>query len=655
MAGKYLKKLRQYRIPIKTSDNVIVDIVSESKSLSSLNVDIELVNISSSGVGVYIPSHHILDEVFDVELRFQKLYLTGRAHVVRRTKEETREFDDYVGVEFVEVDVFLLQNFIHDIVSNMSSRRLKKLMVDMIENEGRAVINENEDLEVSAYILTELFHAFEKYNNSYSLMFLFAQEVKRTINAEKFRFYMFEHDGKDVSIFDFEEGKPSSSVLPISGHIKDVKDTGKIIRSRLSKKNVDDQFYSLLQTLFDVNIDTFILAPVIDKSGMTVGVIEFSNKSNHELFNEKDLYEVSLLSTIIGLNFSLHNDTENFEYAKKLQEFYDAGHLIGTSEESRYLNSFIDTTSLTEDNVFISGEYGVGKKLIAVNMHNKSPRSIHGIGHVNCHDIETEKDLTRVLSSDGEHTGILDFYSGGTIVFKDINFLSVELQEKLYNELVLRDDIRFMATSTQTLETLERDVGHDVIYRPLISFLSTKSVRVPALRERKEDIIPLTHFFAYQLCQSSDLAPKNISAEVLNHFSNYDWPGNISELRIALDRLIILGRDLKTLVYKRTRVLPLLDREIDHDFTIGLDLNHDFLDQSDAISSGDFEELYFYFYVEELVGMKHYEFFELAEHFDMEYDQFYERLFHAHDKALTYFGVNSELVSIYLEDKAAAA
>jgi transcriptional regulator with GAF, ATPase, and Fis domain len=645
-----LKKLRQYRIPIKSNDNVEVDIISESKSFSSMCIKIDLANISSSGVGIHISTPTTLDDVFEVQLKYNKTIISGMGQVVRRYTDDAKEYIDYVGIEFVEIDSILLQNFIYDIVSNMPSKRLRGLMMDMIENEGRSVLTEEDSLEVSASIVTDLFHVFQKYNNSHELMYLFAQEIKRNIGAKDFRFYMFEHEGRDVSIFDFKEGKAKDSILPLAGHIKEVRDSGKVIKSRLTKGKNDDQFYNLLQTLFDINIDTFMLAPVVDKWGMIVGVIEFSNKDNHELFTEEDYYEVSLLSTIIGLNFSLTGETENFDYAKKLIKFYEKGLLIGTSEESRYLNSFMESSGKTDDNILICGEYGVGKKLIAIGIHERSERSSHGLGHVNCHDIDSEKSLKYFLNSQGEHIGALDLYSGGIIVFKDINFLEKELQEKLHEELKARDDIRFIATSTQTVESLVKE-DH---YLPLFDFFAGKSVRVPALRERKEDVIPLIHFYAYQLCLENDLAPKSISQEIINYFSSYDWPGNISELKIAIERLIILGRDLKTLVYKRNRVLPLLDREIDHDFTFGLDLHHDFLDHSDVFSSGDFEELYFYFYVEELVEMKNYSFTELSAVFDLDQQSFYEKLYHAHDTMYKYFGVNSELIGYYLEDKAVA-
>lgn len=644
-----MKKLRQYRIPITEEDGVTADILVDGRSIKEQR-DFHLINLSSSGIGIGLASGFSFESIFEVKLAFKNYNVTAKGKLARRYPSKERENHEYVGVEFLEVDSYALQTLIYELIKGMNQYRLRSLLMDMIQNEGIAIHNDEDELEVSAPILVDIFNMFQKYNSSYHLMFLFAQEVRRTIGAKDFRFYTFENDNRDVSIFNFETGVPSKSVLPILGKIKEVKDSRNIYSSRLSKTIQEDEFYNLLQTLYDVSIDTFILAPVIDKSGHMVGILEFSNKENHELFSPKDKSEVLLLSTILGLTFSLNYETESYSYVHDLIDQYNEGILIGASEENRYVNSFIQNCAKTNDPVLITGEFGVGKKLVAVNIHNKSERSQYGLGHINSHDVEDIKSLKNMLYTFGAHIGAFELYTGGTIVFKDINFLSFKTQKFLYNELSKRSDIRFIATSSVTLEALKH---RDDVFWPLIDFFSAKKIRVPSLNERKDDIIPLAHYFTYILCQENGLAPKTISGEVFNHFKSYDWPGNISELKIALERLIILGHDLKSLFYKKTRVVPILDREIDEDFTYGLDLSHDLIGQTQLVSSSDFEILYFYFYVDSLLEKGHFELFELSDFFHMEGEEFYEKLFHAHEKAISYFGNASNLIDGFLTEKAA--
>ncbi|EQC44886.1 hypothetical protein M900_A0103 [Bacteriovorax sp. Seq25_V] len=184
----------------------------------------------------------------------------------------------------------------------------------------------------------------------------------------------------------------------------------------------------------------------------------------------------------------------------------------------------------------------------------------------------------------------------------------------------------------------------------MIQFFAQKEVRIPPLKERREDIIPLAKFFVIQICTQQGLSPKKLGADVCTHFMNYDWPGNISELKIAIDRLITMGQDLKTLNYKRTRIMPLIDREIDDDFYFGIELNNEMVEDKSLYENGDIEELYFYFYTESLLneGLGPY---EIPAIFNMELSEFEERLYHAHNKAIHFFGVGSDMVDQVLQRK----
>ena len=145
--------------------------------------------------------------------------------------------------------------------------------------------------------------------------------------------------------------------------MKEVYEKGITKNSRLSKKLGNDAFYKMFNVVNNIEIDTYLLAPVYDKNGIKLGIIEFSNKENKEVFNEQDIKEVKILSFILGITFSMDFNFENEKYAKKLKAFYNEGILIGPSEQNRYLNSFISESASHNDPILISGEFGVGKKL----------------------------------------------------------------------------------------------------------------------------------------------------------------------------------------------------------------------------------------------------------------------------------------------------
>ena len=241
-------------------------------------------------------------------------------------------------------------------------------------------------------------------------------------------------------------------------------------------------------------------------------------------------------------------------------------------------------------------------------------------------------------------------YNGGTIVIKDINFLSREQQSALYDILKEEHDIRIVATSTESHEVLDKYSG---FHPELLDLVSSKIIRVPSLRERKEDITPLLHFFSYNVCSKNNYSPKLISSEVINKFVNYDWPGNISELKIAISRLISLQRDSNVIKYRKIRTIPILDRELSSivpdTFGISMEIVLSGLD----LSYEEFEDLYFYFFVEHLIKRSNLEIFEISNYLEIPIDQIKERLFIVGRKVEELFGVHSNLIDYFLEKQAA--
>jgi transcriptional regulator with AAA-type ATPase domain len=644
-----LKTLRQFRIPIDDPKAFYLSVMVDGKVVSPLNDEVSLVNISSTGAE--ISSIHMVDlpQTFDLHVSFKQAHLYTKVRSVRRYSSSDENLTYFYGLEFVDLDTTSVQSFIKVILDDASSGRLKELMMEMIENEGQS-IDAGDDLVISSKIAIDLFRSFQQYTNSNRLIQLFALEVQRTIKAATFRYYVFSNEYHDVTIWDFAGNKKGKNNYPIIGNIKKVKESGKIISSRLSHRMGDDPFYNLMQTLNDTRIDTYILCPVVDKSGAMIGIVEYTNKDDYELFNEDDRQEVALFSTVLGLALSMTAEIESYDYAKNLIDMVEQHQLIGVSEKNRYLNSFIDTCSNGQENVLVTGEFGVGKKSIAVNIHHKSENGQYGLGVINCHDISNHHSIDDLLFSSENHNGALELYSGGTIILQDVNYLKISLQEYLYSKIKDRSDIRFIATSSQNLETLELSRG---MYPPLLNFLSEKNIRVPSLRERKDDIIPLMHFFTYTICKNNNIAQKNITLEIVNYFKAYDWPGNISELQVAIQRLVFLNQGKKTLTYNQTRVLPILDREVNNDVLVGVDFEANEVDIGD-IDEDDFEELYFYFYVENVIQNLKIDFIDLPRFFDMEGQDFYEKVFHSNQLAMRYFQMTSESIENFLETKEAA-
>ena len=231
--------------------------------------------------------------------------------------------------------------------------------------------------------------------------------------------------------------------------------------------------------------------------------------------------------------------------------------IVGRSEALRRVLEQIETVAPTDSTVLIYGETGSGKELIARAVHNLSARKSSAFVKLNCAAIPTgllESELfghergafTGAIS---QRVGRFELANRGTMFLDEIGEVPLELQPKLLRVLQEREferlgstrtqrtDARLIAATNRDLEALvaEQKFRSDLYYR-----LNVFPVRVPALRERPEDIPLLVRHFVQQFSRRLGKAIDAIPAEAMNALVRYPWPGNIRELQNVIERAVIL-------------------------------------------------------------------------------------------------------------------
>ncbi len=247
--------------------------------------------------------------------------------------------------------------------------------------------------------------------------------------------------------------------------------------------------------------------------------------------------EVDLLSEEVGRRYSLITGN-----SPKMAEAIDAAKKAAASKST----------------VLLLGESGTGKELFARAIHNWSERKNRPFIAINC--VGLSKDL---LESDlfghekgaftGAHQlkkGKMEIAHGGTVFLDEIGDVSAELQTKLLRFLQEREfervggiqpirvDVRIIAATNRNLQSAMKD-GHfreDLYYR-----LNVVPIKLPALRERKDDIPDLARFFAVRFAKEVKKTSIEITEPVLTKLTAYDWPGNVRELANAIERAVVLG------------------------------------------------------------------------------------------------------------------
>ncbi|MDU1326224.1 MAG: sigma 54-interacting transcriptional regulator [Clostridiales bacterium] len=254
---------------------------------------------------------------------------------------------------------------------------------------------------------------------------------------------------------------------------------------------------------------------------------------------------------------------------------YSIRNLIGESPAIVQLRKEIEAASRTISTVLIEGETGVGKELIAHSIHDLSSRCESRFVRVNCAAIPRELAESELFGyEEGAFTGArrggkigkFELANGGGIFLDEINQLPVELQPKLLRVLQEREvervggkdvvslDVRVIAATNVPLEELVQSgtFRKDLYYR-----LNVIKIRVPPLRERKEDIPLLTRNLVARLNHQLDLNISYVDDLVLQRFQEYDWPGNVRELQNALESAMNHAQD-------ETLLLDDCKRQIQH-------------------------------------------------------------------------------------------
>jgi two-component system nitrogen regulation response regulator NtrX len=231
--------------------------------------------------------------------------------------------------------------------------------------------------------------------------------------------------------------------------------------------------------------------------------------------------------------------------------------MIGHSEALRRVVADSTRVARSDAGVLLTGESGTGKELLAAHIHRESPLAARPFVKVNCAAIPAELIESELFGHEkGAFTGAatmrrgrFEMADGGTIFLDEVGDLHAASQAKLLrvlqdgecqrlgSEHPIRVSVRIIAATNQPLSAMIADgrFRQDLFYR-----LSVVPIRIPALRERREDIDDLVSYFLADFCARNNVRPKTVDAGVVPILRGYDWPGNVRELRNVVERMAIL-------------------------------------------------------------------------------------------------------------------
>jgi transcriptional regulator with PAS, ATPase and Fis domain len=282
-----------------------------------------------------------------------------------------------------------------------------------------------------------------------------------------------------------------------------------------------------------------LAVPIKDEDGNVVAVMELVQDISNRVFPT--------------------NLADEHPQAKTLSPMFTFDALICASEKMRQVRRRLELIADTEIPVLILGETGSGKGLIARIIHDNSNRRQKPMVTLNCANLQETLFESELFGYEKgaftgamrTKTGLVEQADGGTLFLDEIGDAPPSIQTKLLRFLetgqfervggtrTLSVNVRLLAATNQPLEERIRQglFRSDLYYR-----LSVSTMQLPPLRERKEEIPEICDRFLLEACRRHSFPPKTLHPRVLRIFLDYDWPGNMRELKHELEQLVIIGR-----------------------------------------------------------------------------------------------------------------
>lgn len=330
----------------------------------------------------------------------------------------------------------------------------------------------------------------------------------------------------------------------------------------LSNANKDERFFDRVQNKTGYITNTMIALPMTNGDEF-IGVIELINKTGGREFSSEDLDLMTILAKHAGIayaNAASYREAKDTIFAlnDNIKQGGEYHVFIGKSAVIADLARVADAAAQTTSSVLITGESGVGKELFAEQLHLRSPRRDKPFVRVNC------AALSQALLEDelfghakGAYTdacecrkGRFEMADGGTLFLDEIGEIPLELQAKLLRAIqdkkfervgsseTISVDARIVCATNKDLELMVKEgkFRDDLFYR-----LNVVPLRIPPLRERRDDIKPLADYFLQKFSGETKKSFKGFSEDAQTVLYNYYWPGNVRELENSIERACVLG------------------------------------------------------------------------------------------------------------------
>ncbi|MBT4791312.1 MAG: sigma-54-dependent Fis family transcriptional regulator [Halobacteriovoraceae bacterium] len=562
---KEFKFFQSFRIPLESKDEVrcMVEYEDELGKYKAI-MDGELEDTSITGLGFKTKSRIKVDTNVRFSIQYKRLRIEVEGVIVRSfgyQPDQTNETMLY-GVELDEDDFPQMKRFIEQYVLGFSPDRARDCITTMAISERYK--RATEGFEIFSLMLS-LFKDITAFGSQETFLQSMLEEISRILNAQRASIFLINSQTNELEAvaalgidrgqlkFDYRKGI-AGSVFTTGVPLNIDAQTDKVRFSQDMDKKTGFETRSILCN------------PISNRDDKVIGVIEVLNKRNQDRFTEEDEKTMKVLALIFSSVFHNYNPISEKSLIRRFSTPYDREFAyIGKSTSTNEIRRSIVKLKDIDSPLLIQGEFGVGKKLLARIVHNEGKRGLNKFFILSCKGV-SEKEIDRKIFGDENNKSVLEECQGGTVVFDEVSFLSLDQQMKLLRVLKERRlpnsnytiDVRAIFTAGQDLKKIAQ--LEDCFNFELYNYMQESILMVDPLRKRPDDIEPLTSYFLRKECRKQGLLLKEFSKEVLDQLKQYDWSGNVIELEQAVQKAVLYNPKAHVISkLNKTGATPVID------------------------------------------------------------------------------------------------
>lgn len=554
------KFFQSFRIPVEEADDLRF-LIEQEDSIGNAHyiTDAVLMDISVTGLGFKTQKRLSVGTDVTISLQFKRHHLDLTGSIVRAFSESIE--DDFIiyGVELdYEKKIHrFLQNYIH----SFSVDRLKECLADSALKERYSNIGEG--FEMFSLLLT-LFKDITHFGDKEGFIDNMLEEVVRIMNAQRASVFLINPENNELeAVCALGVDKKSFKFDYRLGVAGSVFTTG--IALNIDTEKDKARFNEEFDKKFDFKTKSIICHPIHNREDKIIGTIQVINKRNEDRFTVEDEKTMKVLALIFSSVFHSYNPISSKSQIRRFSTPFDREFaMIGKTPHIASVRNSIVKLKDIECPILIHGEKGVGKTLYSKIIHFEGQRGLKEFKIVNCREKDVEKMATDLWGRGDESH--LFRCQGGTLVFAEISMLPLEMQKRLFEVISQRRlpdskfsfDTRIIATSSLDLS---KQVDQGLFDKDLYEYLSKAYIHIEPLRRRIDDLEMLVDYFLKIECKKQGFLLKNFAPKAIKQMKNYDWPGNIQELKVCVERAVLYNPRAHTITeIPQNGASPLVDK-----------------------------------------------------------------------------------------------